>query len=196
MNLAEAKQIADGLIDKVHPYCEVDYAKIAGSIRRGNKSDVKDIELVLVPRWEDQPNTTLLFAPLEPINLLYEWATKVSDIQWIKPGVSEIIPWNIKPDGKYWRGMLLEEIKLDVFLTTINSFGLIFLIRTGHANFSKELVTQQSKGGLLPDEYRISEGAVWKGDNRIETPTEQSVFDILGIPFIPPAERGIKKGIK
>lgn len=189
MELIQARRIANSLVEAMQPYCvEI---QVAGSIRRG-KSECRDIELVAVPKYEERPNPDLLFGDPIQVNLLHEQVSNDAHIRWIKTGVTEIIDWSIKADGKYWRGLLPEGIKLDLFLTTVESFGLILTIRTGPATWSKELVTNQHKGGLLPDHMKVFSGSLWHGETRIETPTEQSVFDAIDIPFIPPEARGLR----
>lgn len=48
------------------PFCEK--VRVAGSIRRG-KPEVKDIELVAIPKWENRQSADFLFAQSEPVNL-------------------------------------------------------------------------------------------------------------------------------
>src|SRR5208282_155041 len=99
--------------------------QVAGSIRR-EQPVVRDLELVVVPRrgpawWETD-------------HLLYQ-AVMMKDalrrVTWIKPGVPDVVPWAIKPDGKYWRGHLRDGTKLDLFIAAPTNYGLILLIRTG-----------------------------------------------------------------
>lgn len=182
MNLAQARRIANELVENVRPYCV--RAEIAGSIRRG-KPEVKDIELVVIPKWENHTNALLLFAQPEPINLLHEWAISTGVVRWIKPGTPDIVTWSVKPDGKYWRGLLPQEIKLDLFLTTPESWGIIFLIRTGSAEFSEAVVTHAKRIGkrCLGGYLQTAEGDV------IETPEEESVFKALGLEYVSPDER-------
>lgn len=68
-------------------------------------------------------------------------------------------------------------------------WGLIFMIRTGSAEFSQRLVTQKNKGGLLPSHLKVSDGWVWDGNERLELPEEDSVFALLGIDYINPQDR-------
>jgi len=49
MELLPATQIAEAIIEKLAPYCKI--INIAGSIRR-QKTEVKDIELVVLPKKE------------------------------------------------------------------------------------------------------------------------------------------------
>lgn len=184
MNLQEARRLADGLIVSMKQSCET--LAIAGSIRRG-KSEVKDIEIVAVPKWA--MGGSLLFADeVQKQNVLLQWAFDVEArgrVQWIKPGSSEIIPWEPKRDGKYWRGLIDGKIKLDLFLAQPENFGMIFLIRTGAAEFSEAVVTQAKRIGKPCREGFLRDS----GGEKILTPTEQDVFDVLNLEFVEPRLR-------
>jgi hypothetical protein len=106
MKLEIARTLAESLVFQMHRYCE--RIEICGSIRRG-KPNVKDIEIVAVPRWKTVPKNDTLFLEEHRINQLWFWAQSMKDrglIQWIKTGTHEIVEWPIKPDGKQWRGVL------------------------------------------------------------------------------------------
>lgn len=49
-------------------------------------------------------------------------------------------------------------------------------------------VTQKNKGGLLPDEYRFDGGWLWRRGQRIDTPSEKVIFDLIG-GMIPATDR-------
>lgn len=188
MNVTQAYEIAEDLVRLMKPWAE--RVEIAGSIRR-QKTDVKDIELVAIPKWEEGGVIVDMFqGEREKVNMLYEYLRSQPRIQWIKPGVPEVIPWPIKPDGKYWRGLVDGKIKLDLFLTTPEQFGLIFLIRTGPADFSHRFVMKKYQGGSLPNDYRVEDGHLKKLTGEIiPTPDEETVFRLAGMKFVPPEER-------
>ena len=69
-------------------------------------------------------------------------------------------------------------------------------IRTGPADFSHRLVTSTRFGGLMPAWLKVHDGHLWEvqaGDSSwwlpVETPTEESFFEALGVAWIPPEER-------
>ena len=190
MFIKQAYAIAHYYRAKMLPY--VRRIEVAGSIRRGCQ-EVKDIELVAIPRFEKTAfdGSTLFDAHEETSNLLHMWATldPSHGIRWIKPGTHEIIDWTPKPAGKYWRGLLPENIKLDLFLASPDNFGLIYAIRTGSKEFTAALVTHARDIGLPS-----RDGYLRNGEERISTPEEQDVFDRLHLQYIPPQERtGFKK---
>lgn len=180
MRLARAEQIARTLVDQMAPHCA--RVEIAGSIRRGCP-EVKDIEIVAVPLLKDEETPGLLFSEPVRTNLLYRWATR-SGVNWIKTGTSQIVPWTIKPDGKYWRGLLPAGIKLDLFIAEPDNFGLIFAIRTGSAEFTQALVTR-AREVKLPS----VDGYLTRDGERVPTPEERDVFELLRLEWLDPARR-------
>ncbi len=199
MNLALALRLAEYLKERFEPYCE--RVEIAGSVRRG-KPEVKDIELVVVPKWETRMDYTSLFPTEVHTNLLhdaFEHGVKALSpavggelcLSWIKPGVPASTPWPIYPDGRYWRGLahVYAPCKVDVFLTTPERWGTIFAIRTGAGEFSKQLAIhakrsrhQLGQGGL----FRVEAGGRL---TFVPTPTEESFFEALGLEWVEPELR-------
>jgi DNA polymerase/3'-5' exonuclease PolX len=181
MKHQEAQRIAQNLITKMQPYCE--RIRIAGSIRR-YKPEVKDIELVIIPKWDTDVDAGSLFPEPITVNRLHAWAEPSSDIHWIKPGVANIIPWPIKPDDKYWRGLLPSGIKLDLFIAQPSNWGMIYLIRTGSADFTTAVVTHAKRIGLP-----CVNGFLTRNGQPLETPEENDVFNILNLEYIAPERR-------
>jgi DNA polymerase/3'-5' exonuclease PolX len=188
MRLREARGVAERLAALMSPFCL--RAEIAGSVRRCCP-EVKDVELVAVPRWDERAaSAPSLFAEeAERVNLLHGWAVNHAagaSVRWIKTGTPEVVDWAPKPEGKYWRALVEDSIKLDLFLASAENYGLILAIRTGCAEFSQALMTYAKhrtpyhvEGGHLRDR----EGAV------LETPEERDVFRALKVDFVEPRER-------
>lgn len=193
MRLREAVGIAEELVAMMAPCCL--RVEVAGSVRR-DCPEVKDIEVVAVPRWEPRPTSALpLFAgEVEQANLLHDWAVSEAAasgqsrhrLRWIKPGTSQLLDWPPKPEGKYWRALVDRHVKLDLFLATPENYGLILAIRTGCAEFSQGLMAYAKhrtayhvEGGYLRDR---------KG-TALETSEERDVFDALGLDWVEPKER-------
>jgi DNA polymerase/3'-5' exonuclease PolX len=189
MNLQKAKEIAEDLKSEMSKWSEK--IQIAGSIRRG-KSEVKDIEIVAIPSFyifDKDPEYLFAMSDEPPKeNLLKNWGERQTDIQWIKPGTHEIIPWQIKPDGKYWRGWLPEhKIKLDLFLANADNWGVIFTIRTGSAEFSAMMMRFINQN----TDFQIQKGhlTIRATGEIIPCPTEKSFFENTGIEFVPVEKR-------
>lgn len=209
--LIHANAAAKRLVSAMTPFCEK--IEIAGSIRR-RKSEVKDIEIVCIPKWAEEGEPSDLFGEGRfRVNTLYRWAGQQQILKWIKPGVTGIEPWHVKEDGKYWRGYLASlqdtfcvycpdvPCKVDIFLATPENFGLQYLIRTGNADFSKEVVTH-----ALRVKFKVEGGKLWDcrrmqrfvGDTsalsftdlaEVKTPDEAHVFAALNLAWVEPCDR-------
>jgi DNA polymerase/3'-5' exonuclease PolX len=190
MRRDDARSLADQLLRAMSPYCE--RVEVAGSIRRG-KEDPKDIEICAVPRWEEQPDPGDLFGESTiRVNRLHQWAISCAcSVRWIKPGIADEIDWPPKSDGKYWRGVLPQGIRLDLFLADRNNFGLIYLIRTGSSQFSEAIVTQAKRLGRPCKDGWLT----WDGC-KILTPEEDDVWRQLGLLPVPPAERTGREALR
>jgi len=190
--LAEARYVAEQLLSEMRPHCE--RSLIAGSVRR-EKAAVKDVEIVAVPRCtQAQRVSTDLFAEptIESRNHLHEWALHESGLHWIKPGTREIVSWPPKIDGRYWRAVVPGVgLKLDLFLPRPDSFGAQLLIRTGCAEFSQAVMIHAKHIGL-----RFADGALWRGEELLPTPDEETVFRLLRLDPVPPCERTSKNALR
>lgn len=166
----EAQQIAEELIKKLSSHCL--RIEIAGSLRR-LKPEIGDIELVARPK----PRYDL-------------FGNILSDDHDLNYFDYAAIGKPIKNGNKYKQILLWEEINLDLFIVTPPAqWGVIFLIRTGSAEFSHRFVTPRNQGGLLPSNFKVQDGAVWSNNHIIETPEEKDFFALAGVPFIEPEQR-------
>lgn len=184
MRLAEARDLAEDLAREMTPYCHT--VTVAGSIRRG-RPEVKDLEIVAVPRWAEVPDRyDLLGETTVRRNELFRWAAG-SAVWWVKTGTRERKPWAIKEDGKYWRGLVgpfEDDVVLDLFLAAPENAGIITVIRTGCAEFSQALVTHAKRIGMpCAGGYLTSRG------KPVPTPTEEDVFRMLGLAWVEPEAR-------
>lgn len=120
---------------------------------------------------------------------------KVSLLQEAMPSI--LNTWNgvaVKNGLKYKQIALLDEnIKLDLFIVTQESWGVQFAIRTGSSDYSHWLVTQKKFGGALPSYAKIEGGRVLVNGKPIATPEEEDFFNFLGIVMPKPKDRTIQK---
>lgn len=196
MRWTEAHEIAVRLEGALASACA--RIEIAGSIRR-QKPEVKDIELVVIPRWVERPRTdvqTSLFdaagsEPTQPVNLLavaVEQFQESGALQVIKPGTPDVVPWHLEPEGKYWRLYLPQrDLKVDVFLCTERTWGNVLTYRTGPAEFSAALLARwkQVTGGGMSIQNRL-----WRpGIGYVDTPEEADVFAACRVAYVPPELR-------
>lgn len=153
-----AYKLAEKIKDALAPGCQ--RVEIAGSIRR-RKPEIGDIEIVAVPG----PDLDSVIADLITAGRLMR---------------------GDKNGGKFKNFLVpaVPGLKLDLFLPTAETWGVIFTIRTGSAEFSHKLVTQRGKGGFLPDDLQVKDGRIWR-DEALDTPEEQDVFNLLGWYALP-----------
>lgn len=188
MRLREAKIVAERLLALMSPFCV--RIEVAGSVRR-SCAEVKDVELVAVPRWEERPGAapSLFAEEAERVNLLHEWAVNEAagaSVRWIKTGTPDVVDWAPKPEGKYWRALVGDSIKLDLFLAAPENYGMIMAIRTGCAEFSQGLMTYAKH--RTP--YHVEGGYLRDRDGKeLETPEERDVFRALKLDYVLPRER-------
>lgn len=180
MKLSQAKALAEALVVELAPYCKC--IEIAGSIRRG-KEEVKDIEIVAIPK----------------INVLYDLFSNPYDAVSAVDGI--LAEWqderriDVGKDGPRQKRLWLisEAIAVDLFLVRPPAqWGVIFALRTGPAEFSKWLATRQPWGALPPG-VKMERGALWRNGAIVETPTEKSFFEALGLPWVKPSKRRPKR---
>lgn len=169
MILNEAKNIATKYLRMFDPHCEE--IQIAGSIRR-EKPEVKDIELVCIPKR------------IEEMSDLFG-SVIVNSEGFIKL-VNSFNRTKGNGEGKYTQLILDEGIKLDLFIADEINFGLLFMLRTGSAEFSKRMVTEIKQNG-----YRSDHGYLIRYYNNEVVPvrTEAEFFRVTGMKFVNPVER-------
>ena len=181
MKLEQAQKIAQSLIEDLKLSCH--RIEIGGSIRR-NKPEVKDIELICIPVFDQFP-TRQMSLEGDPItsfeNLLFKRiAAKGEKYEIIKMGEKyaqiEVFDEHATGTRQY--------IKVDVFTATFRTWGYIFMIRTGPAEFSKWVVTELKKNG-----FWAMNGEIFHNGTPCTIPSEDDLFSLLGMDYIAPEDR-------
>lgn len=210
VELARAQRLASELLGDLLDVCE--RIEVAGSVRR-RRDNVKDIELVLIPKWGRQTisgQASLLGDNTEQVNLARE---RILDLERglrlrvIKPGTRELVPWHIAPDGRYWRLALpterdLQPLRVDVFVCDERTWGLNLMIRTGsgvgedgrpESGFAPAMLSRwkvisggRSEGAMLRDKH----GGI------VETPEERDVFDAIRVRWVEPEMRRTSRDVE
>lgn len=177
MKLTDAKEIASQWVELLSPSCR--RIEIAGSIRRG-KQDVKDIDIVCVPRFQEEPGMFDEY-PMS-INLLDRTLGKLFWDQAYSAATK---------DGPRHKTLRLPEfINLELWIVLPPAqWGVQLMIRTGPSEFSTWMVTQRNKGGALPSYLKVDQGAVWHRSKLVETPDEADLFKLANLDYIEPAKR-------
>lgn len=191
MEHANALKIAQELVDLFEPVCV--RIEIKGSICR-MKAEPKDIEILAVPDLTPPEIGKIEFG--KPIPKVYK-----THLDALLAEMVDSNAWYLKASGDKYKKIWLnnEHIQVDLFLVTPPAeWGVQSVIRTGPSDFSHWMVTRKSKGGALPDEYIVADGAVGqrvrgdKGDGRqgvIPMPEEIDFFSLCGMKWIEPSQR-------
>lgn len=164
--------------------------EVAGSIRR-RRPDVGDIEIIAIPKHEVVQAD--LFAPGEGLNrdLL---GARCIDLLADGTFTHRLDKNGHQAFGAKYKRLTYRGVALDLFSPDDDTWGVILTIRTGPAEFSHQLVTSRSHGGLLPNWLRVSEGRIWRGVTPLSTPEERDVFEAIGLDWIEPQDRtGLEK---
>lgn len=168
MKLSRAKVIADKYIELLQPLCK--RIEIAGSMRR-QREEVGDIELVCIPK-----TTTIedgLFGEKEVRD--FAFVNFIATLPRVKGN----------GEGKYTQIMIGNGDHIDLFMTTPEQWGIIFMIRTGSAAFSKRVVNEIKNNG-----YKCEEGYLKKLSGEvIPCYEEEDFFRITGTPYLEPSSR-------
>lgn len=177
----QAYRLAKDLADDLAPACEC--IEIAGGLRR-RKPDVHDLELVAIPKVFPLVKN-LLGETTEDYFPLDHYLADLVEMGRLAPG---------DKNGRRYKQfrVLPSGIFLDLFIVLPPAqWGVIKAIRTGPAHYSHWLVTRKDRGGALPNHLRVKDGAIRPlyDDLVIETPTEESFFEVLGIPMPDPVDR-------
>jgi DNA polymerase/3'-5' exonuclease PolX len=180
--LERIEPFASGLVKLLEPSCE--RITVAGSIRR-QRPDVGDVELVAVPRFEDAPEG--LWGDASRTNVLSRQIAQLTD-----EGLFEVLSGGERYIKARHLGL---GIQVDLFMVLPPaSWGLILLIRTGPAEYSHGLAIEARRRGMHFCEGALhgSLGIPGRTDCTcpvIPTPTEESVYAALGLPFLAPRDR-------
>lgn len=197
MDIKKATEIAQDLFERIRPVCE--RIEIVGSVKRADKPDCHDIEILLIP------------VPGHPRP---EFGDKTIYKTHLDKRLSELHREGIlghpqtKADGDKLkkRAILncgeINEFKLELYIVRHDTWAVQNVIRTGPSLFSHRFVTNKSNfiwiretnqriPGLLPDEYEYVRGeTVIKLNGKIlELKEEGDAIELLGMGWIPPAER-------
>ena len=170
MKLAQAKQIAEGLMALLEPACEK--IVIAGSTRR-QRPNVGDIELLCIPKCNGF---------IDKLDRQVEALIRqgLLDFRRNKLGSKVYGPKNKLmlhvPSG----------IGVDIFSTTEECWAVSLAVRTGGAETNKRIATAALRKGWRWHAYGRG---FTTPDGEIICHSEQEVFKAVGLPYLEPWER-------
>lgn len=197
MNLKTAQTIAVALCERLKPFCTV--INIAGSIRR-HKPDVKDIEIICLPRYISTVQENLFEEVITTPVISQNFVQVVNSLGRVIKG---------KPDGKMMTIELPQRINLDLFMPSSEDYYRQLCIRTGSADYVRLTIAAgwKRKGWCGSDKgLRLIKDCIehiqpdgkskWQCINpQPELPphwvSEQDFFEWLGVPWIHPKLRTV-----
>jgi DNA polymerase/3'-5' exonuclease PolX len=187
MEYDKALPIAERVVDLLQPGCK--RIEIAGGLRR-LKPDPHDIEIVAIP--DLRPPRPIFGSPVYPTildALLVSLARGDEDDFLIHLSLNgpKMKQFAISQDGgQQWI------IKVDLFLVTPPAdWGVLYLIRTGPAEFSHWIVTEKMHGGGLPNGFMVKDGKIlsYADDFYIPCPEEIDFLKFCNLAWIEPSQR-------
>jgi DNA polymerase/3'-5' exonuclease PolX len=199
MERPEAIAIAKAFVAQIEDCCA--QIKVGGSLRR-RLAHIGDIEIVAEPKTA-AVSGGLFDDDLTTIDLLHGRLEALLD----SGTVQQRLDVNGRPRwGPVVKYLTYRDARVDLFCPDAGRFGWILLLRTGPAPFSRQLVvprgkipgeartqtkTKDNRRGLMPPHIVPRDGWLTyrMSGERIETPTEQSVFELFGLPYLEPWER-------
>lgn len=177
--LEQAARIAAGLLKTLSPACT--RIEVAGSIRR-RKPDVKDVELVAIPRASrDLFGERIVDGPTE-LDMMVQ--ALVLDGR-LAPRLNSA---GVQCMGSKMKRLVSVRsgIAVDLFAVLPPAqWGAIFAIRTGPAEYSERLVTLCQRRGLYCREGRLVDAA----GREHATPEERDFVEMCGERYVEPWER-------
>ncbi len=175
MPLAVGERLARSLVSSLREYPGLfSHVEIAGSIRRG-APEVGDVEIVAQAAKGCRPEGVR--AVLGRLNVRRGEPNKAG----------AAAPWG----ERYYRGLAPvaegTEAGVDLFVVLPPAeWGVVFVIRTGGAEFSQACVTRLHRWGLRSEQGRILR--VYTGET-LPCPNESLFFRYARLPWIPPELR-------
>lgn len=172
-----AREHATEIARELWHWCKgrVDYMTVAGSLRRGGGPYLKDIDLVAKVSGPRGPLLERLVADTQADDAPFRCENKHPD--------ESTKLWKLVHDAT--------RTPIDLFVCRPEAWGWIYLVRTGPSEFGKALVSMVEPWGFKFDGGRLNRivtGGIF-GDQitlrPIRTPTERSVFEALGLEYLP-----------
>lgn len=190
MELNQAYQKAQIIQEKLRPFCEI--INIAGSIRR-MKPDVKDIEIVALPKTIEEPDG------------FFE-AKQVRHPDFIKTvnGLGKALKGKVET-GRMVQIQIDSDIKLDLFIPQKEDYYRQYAIRTGSADYSGKTIAAgwKEKGWCgTEDGLRLVSQCKEVSKNKwvciVDNPTlppvwqsEEEFFEWINIEWVEPEKRNL-----
>lgn len=188
MDHKKVHPVAVQLRERLRPACLK--TAIGGGLRRV-KPDVHDIELVLLPHWEEAQADLFGGAVVHSAKYCSEFCPKLDSVlgSLLEEGVLAWDEETVRRGSFYKRFVVpaLGGLACEIFCArNLNNWGNILAIRTGDAEWSKACITSRSEGGLLRPGLKQVKGFVERSDGGVvPCVTEGMFFQLCGLSEAP-----------
>lgn len=177
-----AGALAARIVVHLGKYCE--RIAVAGSLRREH-AQVGDVEIVYIPRIEEEHNGWDLFAPLVPVNRLDEELERLQAQRIIRRRRNRAGHEMYGPKNKLVVH-LRTGIPIDFFATDELNWFNYLVCRTGGARNNIEIATAAQRKGWTWNPY--GSGFSRQGE-QVHVNSESEVYEFVGLPWKEPRER-------
>jgi len=159
--LGYATEMANRLVALLEPYCE--RIAVAGSIGR-KRPEVKDIDLVIIPH--SLSGLGIMLLRYGEILTKKRLDSKTRIIKYRFHGIA-----------------------VEIYIANPQTWPMLLLVRTGSVSHNQMLAMRARRMGL---KFKANgEGILDDEGKRISGDTEESIFEVLGMKYVPPEEREI-----
>lgn len=188
--LSQALRAVGELQGRLAPHCQ--RIRAAGAVRR-REGDVDELVLVAIPLFrEERPAADAQRSLFEPAPDEEEPTVRVNALwAFLDQMTSGEAP---RFHGTYRRGerwgeryrqLWWEGYPVEIYATTLDSWGHILLLRTGPAEFAQRYIQTLQRRG-----YRPHGGVVTRYGRPVAIPGESDAFRLVEWGIRPPQERG------
>lgn len=173
-----ADEAAEELLEFLDDACA--RIRTAGSVRR-NKPQVHDLDIVIYPKMKI----------IETGQLDLFGAPNLVAVPHLLFGKLDAVGWGKFPQNPYPRVIRIHStdgIPAELYLTEPDgsNFDALLQMRTGSEKFNISLAERAKNMNM---HYKAGYGIFSRYGNRLDDGTEEGIFKVLGLPFIPPMER-------
>jgi len=213
MPLSVGGELARAVHFDVSPYCT--RVAIAGSVRRG-KPIVGDVELVCISKPGQPVLPSQGQVGMFDSEIVAEAPADDQLTAYLRDRVEDpTSPWALRPNvagvtsfGPVNKYMTYDGAPVDIFTAYLMTFGMVFFVRTGDAEWIVRAMAEFKRQGSHAHPYggvevtvdgdvtaEVLDPARW-AQAEVLCPTEETVFELLGWPFVEPEDRTGAKALE
>lgn len=176
ISLEVASVASEVIVGALVDVCEE--IQVVGSIRR-KKPYVHDVDLVVIPRYEER-DTHTLFSGTELTNLLDERLAELASASRI----------SVKSNGDKMKRLQLraEDVSVDIYVASRENWAALLLIRTGSRGHNIYLCSLAQRLGM---QLKADGSGLFQNGVMIAGNSEESIFLGLGLNYVFPQDREV-----